>query len=200
MVWEFVNSSSLTDIVNDSLPLKFWAGTKLTSESLINAVISSPPTILNERLSPSTSSADKLIKAEPSSSITKSWIVASIGASLTSWIVKLTLSELINSPSLTLKINESEPLKLLLGEYVAIDPSIITWPFDASVFKPKIKLSPSISLPDNVITTLISSSVVPNSPAVAIGGSFTGLIVTRISWLSYNSPSNTETMNDSEPL
>ena len=200
MVCEFVNSSSLTDIVNDSLPLKFWAGTKLISEPLITAVILSPPTILNERLSLSISSADKLIKAESSSSITKSWIVVSIGASLTSWIVKLTLAELINSPSLTLKINESEPLKLLLGEYVAIDPSIITRPFDASVFKLKIKLSPSISLPDNVITTLRSSSVVPNNPVVATGESFTGLIVTNISWLSYNSPSKTETMNDSEPL
>ena len=55
--------------------------------------------------------------------------------------------------------------------YVATLPSIVTEPFAPSVSKLKVKLSPSISVPDKLTTILWSSLVVPDKPTVATGAS-----------------------------
>ena len=59
----------------------------------------------------------------------------------------------VNSPSDTLNVKLSLPLKFVFGVYVAKEPSTLTLPLDAEPAL-KVKLSPSTSDPDNVITTL----------------------------------------------
>ena len=75
----------------------------------------------------------------------------------------------------------------------------MTLPFVASAFKVKVRLSPSISLPDRAITVLWSSFVVPDA-ALAVGASFTAFTVTVILWESVYSASDTDTVKDSLPL
>ena len=69
-----------------------------------------PPVILNSRLSPSTSSADKLIEPLPSSSKLTSDTVASTGASFTASMVKLIDATSDKEPSDTLNVKLSSPL------------------------------------------------------------------------------------------
>jgi len=118
------------------------------------ASISNPPEILNSKLSPSTSLADKLVAPDPSSSKDTSDIAANTGASLTADTLSVTVALSLSSPSDTLKLKLSSPLKFVSGVYVANEPSSVTLPFEASVSSENVRLSPSISLPDKVTTTL----------------------------------------------
>ena len=77
---------------------------------------------------------------------------------------------------------------------------MLTEPFVASVSKLKVRLSPSISLPDKLTTTLWSSFVVVDKPAVATGASLTAFTVTVILCESDSSPSLTVKVNVSLPL
>ena len=75
------------------------------------AIIILPPDMLKVRLSPSTSLADKLVEPEASSSKDTSETLARTGASLTALTVRVTLASSDNSPSLTVNVKLSSPLK-----------------------------------------------------------------------------------------
>ena len=134
--------------------------------------------MLQVKSSPSTSLPDKLVEPDPSSSKDTSETLARTGASFTAAIVKVTVASDVNSPSDTLNVKLSLPLKFASGVQVANEPSKLTLPLDAELAL-KVKLSPSISDPDNVITTL-SSSDVSAEEALATGASLTALTVTVI--------------------
>ena len=85
------------------------------------------------------------------------------------------------------------------GVYVANEPSTVTLPLLASVSRAKLKLSPSISSPVRVTTTLPSSATVPEA-AFAVGASLTALTVTVNVCELVNSPSVTVAVKLSEPL
>ena len=76
IVWESVWLPSLTLTVNISLPKKSEDALNKIVLSSITAIISVPSLILNSRLSPSTSPADKLIWSDSSSSKLTSSIVS----------------------------------------------------------------------------------------------------------------------------
>ena len=107
---------SVTLAVNVSLPLKFSGALKFKSLPVKVAVISVPPDMLNVALSPSsTSDADKLKEPLPSSSKDTLDIAPRTGASLTGLTVNVNVSELNKSPSLTVTVKDSLPLKLSAG-------------------------------------------------------------------------------------
>ena len=98
-----------------------------------------------------------------------------------------------------MNVKLSSPLKLADGVYVANEPSTVTLPLLASVPNVKLRLSPSISSPVKVITTLPSSATVPEA-ALAVGASLTGATVTLNACDAENSPSVTVAVNVSLPL
>ena len=110
MVCESESSLSLTVMVNVSLPLKSKGALKLTSLPSSKAIISVPSVILKVSSSPSISDPDTLKLPEVSSSKDTSDTASSTGASLTGVIVNVTLAVSVNSPSLTVNVNESSPL------------------------------------------------------------------------------------------
>ena len=97
------------------------------------------------RLSPSISSPVKVITTLPSSATVPEAAFA-VGASLTGATVTVNDCELDNSPSVTVAVKSSEPLKFADAVNVTVNPltvAVISVPPETEYVKP----SPSISLP-----------------------------------------------------
>ena len=77
--------------------------------------MSVPPTILNVRSSPSISLPDNKIESDSSSLNNTSETVVNTGASFIALIVIFTSASSDKSPSLTLNVKLSEPLKSAFG-------------------------------------------------------------------------------------
>ena len=101
--------------MKDSLPLKFSGALNDIALPSNVAVMSVPLDTLYNNSSPSTSLPDKLVLPEPSSSKDTLEISARTGASLTGLTVKVNVSEADKSPSLTVTVKDSLPLKLSAG-------------------------------------------------------------------------------------
>ena len=123
----------------------------------------------------STSVTSKVISYKESSSTDGSSNVETTGASLIGCIDTFTKPSSLNSPSLIENIKLSEPLKLALGIYVAVEPLIRTLPLLASPIE-YVKLSPSTSLPLKV-TSMLESSSTSAEVSSAIGLSLTDITV-----------------------
>ena len=163
------------------------------------AVISVPPAILYVKSSPSISLADKLTFPDKSSSNDTSDTVASTGASFTPSTVTAKVCSEINSPSVTVAVNDSVPLKSDDEINVTIGPFIsakIFWPTLIEYSKSLL----SISLADNNTTFVPPSCIVWSEIESNTGASLTGLTVTKIFCESVYSPSLTVTVNDSVPF
>ena len=86
-------------------------------------------------------------------------------------------------PSLTLKVKESEPLKLSAGVYVRFGAVPDKVPFAGCVTTVYVKLSPSLSAPAKVIVLSVSSVVVTDCDVAAGGVFVTSIYVTEISFI-----------------
>jgi len=122
-----------------------------------------------------------------------------VGASFTGATVTVNACELEYSPSVTVAVNDSLPLKLAEAEKLTLDPStvaVISVPPDTEYDKS----SPSISLPDRDVEPDPSSSKVTVATAARVGASFTGVTVTVNVCVPVKLPSVTVAVKSSEPL
>ena len=159
-------------------------------------VASSPK--LKVKLSPSISSPENVITTLPSSS-TVPLAALAVGASFTAFTVTVKACELENSPSVTVAVNDSLPLKLAVAEKLTVAPStvaVISLPPDTEYVKP----SPSISLPDSVVEPEPSSSKLTADTAASTGASFTGVTVNVTVAVAEYSPSLAVNVKLSSPL
>ena len=124
----------------------------------------------------------------------------STGASFTAFtIIVAVADEDVSSPSVTKYVNVVVPLKSKSGVNVAILSVILTSPFEEFSSTKYDKSLLSISLPESVIWTEVSSSVVLDTSADT-GASFTAFTVSTKSWESTYSPSVTFTLTVMLPL
>ena len=162
-------------------------------------MISVPPSTLYVKSSPSISLADKLTLPDASSSNDTSETVARTGASFTPSTVTAKVWSELNSPSVTVAVNDSVPLKFDDEMNVMIGPFIL-----AEIFCPLLieysKSLLSISVAVNNTTLVPPSSIVWSEIESNIGASLTGFTVTKIFCESVYSPSLTVTVNDSIPF
>ena len=128
------------------------------------------------RLSPSISSPVKVITTLPSSATVPEAAFA-VGASLTGATVTVNACELENSPSVTVAVKFSEPLKFSVAVKLTLEPStvaVISLPPDTLYVKSVL----SISLPESVVDPDPSSSKLTADTAASVGASLTGVTVT----------------------
>ena len=150
------------------------------------------------KLSPSISSPVKVITTLPSSS-TVPLAAFAVGASLTALTVTVNDCDALYSPSVTVAVNDSLPLKLAGAAKLTVAPStvaVISLP-PVTVY---VKSVLSISLPTNVVDPDPSSSKLTAETAASVGASLTALTVTVNDCDATNSPSVTVAVNVSEPL
>ena len=126
-------------------------------------------------------------------------IASSTGASLTALTVTVNACELENSPSVTVAVKFSEPLKFSVAVKLTLEPStvaVISLPPDTLYVKSVL----SISLPTRVVEPDPSSSKVTPDTAASVGASLTGVTGTVNDCEPDKLPSVTVAVKSSEPL
>ena len=111
-----------------------------------------------------------------------------VGASFTGATVTVNACELEYSPSVTVAVNDSLPLKSAGALKLTVVPStvaVISVPSDTEY----VKSSPSISLPDRDVEPAPSSSKLTVATAARVGASLTAVTVKVTVALAESSPS-----------
>ena len=150
------------------------------------------------KLSPSTSLADNWIVIETPSLVSPDKSVAAIGASLTATIVTVSTCESVKSPSVTLTVKFSVPLKSVGAVKLKSVPSKVAT-ISVPVVTLYVRSSPSISVADKVTSSELSSSKDTLSNVASTGASLTAFTNKDTDALSVNSPSETWNVNSSAP-
>ena len=122
-----------------------------------------------------------------------------VGASLTGATVTVNACELENSPSVTVAVKFSEPLKLAVAVKLTLEPStvaVISLPPDTLYVKSVL----SISLPTKVVEPDPSSSKLTASTVARVGASLTAVTANVTVADAESSPSLTVNVKLSSPL
>ena len=201
-----VNSPSLTVNVNESVPKNPAAGVYVRFGADPDNVpwAGCDPTA-NDNVAPSGSDPANTTGTATSSSVTTDCPVAvggSFGGTTSLTVIDTVAGADVNSPSLTVNVNESVPKNPAAGVYVRFgaDPDNVPWAGCDPTANDNV--APSGSDPANTTGTATSSSVTTDCP-VAVGGSFGGTtsltVIDTVAGADVNSPSLTVNVNESVP-